>query len=89
MNNHYLALEDARRLTDLEPASPAGHQRLAEVYQATGHFDRAHDCYLRCFQLSSAKKEQDGFMELMKACKRELARERDIDEKVCNNEFEK
>ncbi len=81
MGSLYLALEDGRRLAEEDPGSAAGHQRMAEVYQSSCHFTRAHDSYLRCFQLSS-KKEQDVFMELMKSCKREAAREKAIDEKV-------
>ena len=82
MGNHYLALQDALRLSDLEPSSVAGHLRAAEVYHDSCHFGLAHDAYLRCFQLSGGKREQDGYMDLMKACKKELARERAVDEKV-------
>lgn len=53
---------------------------MAEVYYASYHFQDAHDCYLRCFQLSSG--EQEAFMESMKCCKREIAKEKGVDEKV-------
>ncbi len=51
MGNHYLALEDGRRLAEMDSGSLLGHQRCAEVFQDSCHFSRAHDEYLRCFQV--------------------------------------
>jgi hypothetical protein len=59
-----------------------GHQRLAEVCFAAGQLGQAHDAFLKCFHLSSSRAEKDQFMELMRACKRDQARQKAMDEKV-------
>ena len=46
----------------------------------TCQFAQAHEEYLRCFQLSLDEKE--SFMEWIRTCKREMAKEAMLDKQV-------
>ena len=59
-------------------ANYQGHCRKAEVFYEVQNYKGALECYQKCFQLSM--KEKDQFMESVRKCKRDLAKENSLDD---------
>ena len=78
----YYAMEDARKVIDLEPSHPMGHLRLAEVYYETGHYVEALPEINRCFQLAPSKLEKDHLLEWQKKCRKNAAKQRMKDQQL-------
>ena len=78
----YYAMEDAKRVIDMEPSHPLGHLRLAEVFYETGHFMEALPEINRCFQLAPAKLEKDHLLEWQKKCRKNAAKQKLKDEQL-------
>ena len=78
----YYAMEDARKVIDLEPSHPMGHLRLAEVYYETGHYMEALPEINRCFQLAPSKLEKDHLLEWQKKCRKNAAKQRMKDQQL-------
>ena len=78
----YYAMEDARKVINLEPSHPMGHLRLAEVYYETGHYLEALPEINRCFQLAPSKLEKDHLLEWQKKCRKNAAKQRMKDQQL-------
>ena len=78
----FYAMEDAKRVIDMEPSHPLGHLRLAEVFYETGHFLEALPEINRCFQLAPSKVEKDHLLEWQKKCRKNAAKQKLKDEQL-------
>jgi tetratricopeptide (TPR) repeat protein len=75
-DQYYYALEDAKKVLDLDPQNAMGHLRLAEVYYETGHFMEALPVIGKCFQISTGKSEKDYLLEWQRKCRRDAAKQK-------------
>ena len=78
----YYAMEDAKRVIEIEPSHPLGHLRLAEVFYETGHFIEALPEINRCFQLAPSKLEKDHLLEWQKKCRKNAQKQKLKDEQL-------
>lgn len=58
----FYAMEDAKKVLELEPNSALGHLRLAEVYFETGNYMDALPVIGKCFTLTNSKDEKDHLL---------------------------
>ena len=78
----FFALEDAKKVIELDANNIMGHLRLAEVYFETGHYTLALPEISKCFTLSQVKAEKDYLLEWQRKCRRDAAKQKMKDEQL-------
>ena len=62
-------------------SSLQGHIRRAEIYHETQNYELAVDAFQKCFQISASREEKESFLDLSRKCRREAAKQRQLDAK--------
>ena len=71
---YYYALEDARKVLEIDPENSLGHLRLAEIYYETEHFMEALPVIGKCFSLTIGRSEKEHLLEWQRKCRKDAAK---------------
>ena len=79
---YYYALEDAKKVLEMDPENSLGHLRLAEVYYETEHFVEALPVIGKCFMVTNGRSEKEHLLEWQRKCRKDAAKQKIKDEQL-------